>query len=644
MILRPFTKTVSVSRRMPGGTAAAGSSLIATCAHTKSFSAAVRIAFAGTRRAGDDFPRPGSVTLNRTSAGSSAARFHSLSCFFSSRLSLTPENSSAPHSVRSRSATLAGCGTRRVNSRIVANLTYKSLMMVPASSGATAVTRPFAPPSRVTRHIPASPSSPSVLVTMRSHAASALDPGSTPSDAYRLGLAPTRMWKKECRSHSTAARTCATTPLAISALRCSASASPRLDSIGSVPCTRPSYAAFVERCVMMTALPRSSNCGRPARPHICNTAPRSSSAYSPAPTYCLVPRITHRNAGRLTPIASVDVEHSTVRSRPRKSCSTRSRSGNSRALEWNPTPHATARASGLDATRLAASARRRRVASSRTYGFARAPHLSARDASSRAAFAAPSLELQNTSVGFPSKCDRTTSCRRSLSRRSNRKSFFAGSKASTAVSSVTGRYSSPNRRTPSGSGAPSHRPTSPRFDTVAEHAAKRTSRRGAWGGRRSGRALRVLSRETTASSAPPRSSPRRCTSSIITSATSPKKDIPPRSLFLRVTLSNFSGVVRMTSTSRSSDQDLTSASPVSSRHVTPKGAKRAIQSSFFSCTRAFRGAMYIALRSPGRCSNAPFARFTRSRSICTIASSRRTVLPLPVGAPERASRGENTAV
>eukprot|EP00982_Pelagococcus_subviridis_P013670 31270-Pelagococcus_subviridis.AAC.18 len=161
-------------------------------------------------------------------------------------------------------------------------------------------------------------------------------------------------------------------------------------------------------------------------------------------------------------------------------------------------------------------------------------------------------------------------------------SFFAGSYPITVVRSFTGRYSSPNANLPSGFGAPSQSPTSSRFGTVALHATKRTFPNGFC--RMSGRSLRTLKRDTTASSAPPRSSPRRCTSSIITSAQSAKKDIPPRSLFFRVIASNFSGVVRRTSTVlRSLNVDsVKSVSPVMSLHVMPSGENREIHSSFFS--------------------------------------------------------------
>ena len=142
---------------------------------------------------------------------------------------------------------------------------------------------------------------------------------------------------------------------------------------------------------------------------------------------------------------------------------------------------------------------------------------------------------------------------------------------------------------PSGDGAPSQRPTSSRFGTVAEHATNRTEDSGV--PRRLCFSLRTLSRDTTASSEPPRSSPNRWTSSIMTSAQSPKKDMPPLSLFLRVMLSNFSGVVSSMSTLLSSLHETISVSPVSSLHTTPMAPNAAIHSSFFSCTSALSGAM-----------------------------------------------------
>ena len=126
----------------------------------------------------------------------------------------------------------------------------------------------------------------------------------------------------------------------------------------------------------------------------------------------------------------------------------------------------------------------------------------------------------------------------------------------------------------------------------------------------------------------------------MTSAQSPKKDMPPLSLFLRVMLSNFSGVVRSMSTLFSSLQETISVSPVSSLHTTPIAPKAAIHSSFFSCTSALSGAMYIALSSPGLWLKAPVARSTCFISIWTIASSSSTVLPEPVGALTTNERAE----
>ena len=128
------------------------------------------------------------------------------------------------------------------------------------------------------------------------------------------------------------------------------------------------------------------------------------------------------------------------------------------------------------------------------------------------------------------------------------------------------------------------------------------------------------SRETIVSKIGPRSAPSKWISSITTSATFWTY---ARLCQLRDMPSHFSGVATMISAASSARRSGVTSPVSSTRLFCNKGQSFLRQSITRSRTSAFNGAMYTTFRSGA------------SRNTCSIASSAETVLPLPVGAPNK---------
>mmetsp|Transcript_15707 Transcript_15707/g.53639 ORF Transcript_15707/g.53639 Transcript_15707/m.53639 type:complete len:336 (-) Transcript_15707:647-1654(-) len=132
-------------------------------------------------------------------------------------------------------------------------------------------------------------------------------------------------------------------------------------------------------------------------------------------------------------------------------------------------------------------------------------------------------------------------------------------------------------------------------------------------------------RLTMVSMTGPRSSFRRCTSSMMSRRTRLATLASPP---LRVMTSHFSGVVTMTCVSASS-RLLSCMSPVSSRTSMPSGASLRPNAPAISAASAFMGATYTTLNSSR--STVPSA-CTCSPTSCSSVSIAMLVLPAPVGA------------